>query len=50
VDEQLIDAGRLRPLAAPEEIELRKRGPAQEPVRRDPRDLLGLLLGTGSDV
>jgi predicted glycosyltransferase len=45
VDESLIRAGRLRPLTAPDAIELRKRE-AGEParVRRDPRALLGLLL------
>ena len=45
VDESLIREGRLRPLAAPDELELRKRRPGgHERVRRDPRLLLDLLL------
>ena len=37
--------GRLRPLATPNELELRKRQPrGHERVRRDPRLLLDLLL------
>jgi uncharacterized protein len=45
VDEQLIRDGRLRPLRDPSDLELRKRseGPATR-MRRDPRDLLDLLL------
>ena len=45
VDEQLIRQGRLRPLTAPDVLDVRKRGPEQpKPVRRDPRVLLDLLL------
>jgi len=45
VDEGLIREGRLRPLTAPDAIELRKRGPAERArVLRDPRSLLELLL------
>jgi predicted glycosyltransferase len=45
VDEALIAAGRLRPLHDAAELELRKRdGTAAPRVRRDPRELLGLLL------
>jgi uncharacterized protein len=50
VDEQLIGAGRLRPVTTPDEIEVRKRDTDHERVRRDPRHLLDLLLGAGSDV
>jgi hypothetical protein len=46
VDEELIRQGRLRPLTDPRAIELvkRERGPAPERVRRDPAELLELLL------
>ncbi len=45
VDEALIREGRLRPLADPGALELRKReGTAAPRVRRDPQDLLDLLL------
>jgi predicted glycosyltransferase len=46
VDEQLIREGRLRLLADPEEIEVRKKpeGGWRDRVRRDPRDLLELVL------
>ncbi len=46
VDERLIDEGRLRMLAAAEQLDLAKRAPAQAParVRRDPRVLVELLL------
>jgi predicted glycosyltransferase len=58
VDERLIDEGRLRMLAAPEELDLGRRtrfdgsgeranGPAR--VRRDPRVLVQLLLSPVSD-
>jgi len=45
VDEQLIREDRLRPLTDPRALELRKRerGP-EDRVRRDPQDLLDLLL------
>jgi|SRR5581483_1609087 len=45
VDEALIRAGRLVPLTDPRALDLRKRGDrAFERVRRDPRELLDLLL------
>jgi uncharacterized protein len=45
VDEALINAGRLVPLSDPRALELRKRDARSEaPVRRDPAQLLGLLL------
>ena len=45
VDEGLIREGRLRPLADPAELDVRKRDPATAPrVRREPRHLLELLL------
>ncbi len=45
VDEELIRQGRLRPLTDPRALELRKRDAgASARVRRDPRDLLELLL------
>jgi predicted glycosyltransferase len=50
VDEQLIHSGRLRPLVSPDELDVRKRDTAHERVRRDPRHLLNLLLGAGSNV
>jgi hypothetical protein len=58
VDERLIDEGRLRMLAAPEELDLGRRtrfdgsgAPADAParVRRDPRVLVQLLLSPVSD-
>jgi uncharacterized protein len=49
VDEQLIRSGRLRPLASPDELDVRKRDNGGERVRRDPRHLLDLLLEGGSD-
>ena len=48
VDEALIRGGRLRPLTAADALELRKRDPAGERLRRDPRHLLDLLTA-GSD-
>src|SRR5262249_57176997 len=46
VDEELIRAGRLRPLTDPRALVLAKRDPAAsvERVRRDPQILLDLLL------
>ncbi len=45
VDEELIRAGRLRPLTDPRALELRKREQAAEArVRRDPQVMLDLLL------
>jgi predicted glycosyltransferase len=45
VDEELIRQGRLKPLTDPRALELRKRdGSTGEPVRRDPADMLELLL------
>jgi predicted glycosyltransferase len=51
VDERLIEAGRLRPLADPDALELRKRdGPAAERERRDPGLLVDLVLGAVPQV
>lgn len=44
VDEGLIATGRLRPLASPDDLELRKREGHAAPVRRDPALLLDLML------
>jgi len=45
VDEELLREGRLRKLSSPTEVRIEKRsGPAVERVRRDPRDLVELLL------
>src|SRR5437879_6331971 len=44
VDEELIRQGRLRPLSDPRALELRKREPGGDRMRRDPRRLLELLL------
>jgi predicted glycosyltransferase len=45
VDEDLIRQGRLKPLTDPRALELRKRDEDETArVRRDPADLLGLLL------
>jgi predicted glycosyltransferase len=45
VDEELIRQGRLKPLTDPRALELRKRdGSVRERVRRDPADMLALLL------
>jgi len=45
VDEELIRQGRLKPLTDPRALELRKRETAaEERVRRDPADMLSLLL------
>jgi predicted glycosyltransferase len=44
VDEQLIEAGRLRPLTRVDEISLEKRAPRDRPAVRDPGALLDLLL------
>jgi predicted glycosyltransferase len=45
VDEELLREGRLRKLSSPSEVRIEKRsGPAVERVRRDPRDLVKLLL------
>jgi hypothetical protein len=45
VDEELIREGRLKPLTDPRALELRKReDDASHRVRRDPADLLALLL------
>jgi predicted glycosyltransferase len=43
VDERLIAEGRLRPLHAAEDLELVKREPTGERVRRDPERMLELL-------
>jgi predicted glycosyltransferase len=44
VDEMLVRDERLRILADPDTIELRKRDETGERIRRDPRWLLDLLL------
>ena len=45
VDEGLLRQGRLRKLSSPTEVRIEKRsGRAVERVRRDPRDLVKLLL------
>jgi len=49
VDEDLIHAGRLRPLASRDGLDVRKRGPGCKRVRRDPQHLLDLLLDAGSN-
>src|SRR5690348_191004 len=50
VDEELIREGRLKPLTDPRALDLtkRERGPGER-VRRDPRDLLELLLRALTD-
>ena len=45
VDELLIREGRLIPLSDPGALDLRKREGEGERVRRDPADLLELLIG-----
>jgi predicted glycosyltransferase len=45
VDEMLIREGRLIPLSDPRALELLKREGEGERMRRDPADLLELLLG-----
>jgi predicted glycosyltransferase len=50
VDEELIRAGRLKPLTDAHALELRKRkGGSGDRVRRDPAFLLDLLLSARSD-
>jgi hypothetical protein len=44
VDEQLIRDGRLIPLSDPRALDLRKRDGERERVRRDPAEMLALLL------
>jgi predicted glycosyltransferase len=44
VDEALIREGRLRPLTDPRALELAKRSGQGERVRRDPADMLSLLM------
>ena len=44
VDEALVRSGRLRPLRDPRRLELVKRDGGADRVRRDPHDLLELLL------
>jgi predicted glycosyltransferase len=47
VDDRLIAEGRLRPLASPDALALRKRDPEEQPrIRRDPRLLLDLLTAS----
>jgi len=50
VDEMLIREGRLQPLTDPRALDLRKRrNGTGDRVRRDPRDLLTLLLAARPD-
>jgi uncharacterized protein len=51
VDEELIRQGRLRPLTDPRALELRKRDAAATTrrVRRDPGEMLALLLSAGGN-
>jgi predicted glycosyltransferase len=45
VDEALLSEGRLRKLEDPDEVQVRKRpANAEERIRRDPRDLVAMLL------
>jgi uncharacterized protein len=44
VDEELIREGRLKPLTDPRALELRKRDDSSARVRRDPAEMLRLLL------
>jgi predicted glycosyltransferase len=44
VDEELIRDGRLKPLTDPRALELRKREDASARVRREPAEMLRLLL------
>jgi predicted glycosyltransferase len=44
VDEELIRDGRLKPLSDPRALELKKRDTTAERVRRDPAEMLRLLL------
>ena len=44
VDEELIRGGRLKPLTDPRALELRKRDSSSARVRRDPAEMLRLLL------
>ena len=50
VDEWLIREGRLIPLSDPRALDLRKRGGGREQVRRDPADMLALLLSAREGV
>jgi len=50
VDEELIHAGRLRPLTDPRALELRKRQSPTKVERRDPNLLVDLVLGTVESV
>jgi uncharacterized protein len=50
VDEMLIREGRLIPLSDPRALELRKRDGSRERVRRDPAQLLELLLSARESV
>jgi predicted glycosyltransferase len=46
VDEALIRAGKLRPLTDPRALELEKRLPERERMRRDPQLLVDLIIST----
>jgi predicted glycosyltransferase len=46
VDEALINEGRLRPLTSPRALDIRKRDGRGERMRRDPDELVEIILGT----
>jgi uncharacterized protein len=48
VDEALIREGRLRPLTDPRALDLRPRDPASGGTRRDPADMLRMMLPAGA--
>jgi predicted glycosyltransferase len=48
VDESLMKAGRLHPLTDPRALEFRKRGRSDMAVRRDPGQLVELILGAAA--
>jgi len=50
VDEELIRAGRLKPLTDPRALELRKRGAAAQRVKRDPALMLELLFSSAAST
>src|SRR5215216_6302390 len=50
VDEALIRQGHLRPLTVPRVLDLRKRNRERERVRRDPAQMLELLLSTREGI
>jgi hypothetical protein len=50
VDEWLIREGRLIPLSDPRALDLHKRDGERERMRRDPADMLALLLSAREGV